>query len=75
MLELSSAHSETFKLKRIMATHGCSASTADDVPGGEKTLTSKVVDAGAGLLQKLKPIQAFQQVRELACFFFHQVSS
>jgi len=44
-----------------MATHGCSASTADDVPGGEKTLTSKVVDAGAGLLQKLKPIQAFQQ--------------
>nr|XP_024365131.1 oil body-associated protein 2A-like isoform X3 [Physcomitrium patens] len=44
-----------------MVTHGCGASIPDDVPGGAKTLTSKVVDAGAGILQKLKPIQAFQQ--------------
>jgi hypothetical protein len=44
-----------------MAAHGSSASTPEDVPGGEKTLASKVVGAGAGLLQKLNPIQAFQQ--------------
>lgn len=44
-----------------MVTHGCGAFIPDDVPGGAKTLTSKVVDAGAGILQKLKPIQAFQQ--------------
>jgi hypothetical protein len=44
-----------------MVTHGCSASPPEDVPGGEKSLTAKVVGAGAGLLQKLKPIQAFQQ--------------
>lgn len=44
-----------------MATHGCGASTPADVPGGAKTLTAKAVDAGAGILQKLNPIQAFQQ--------------
>jgi hypothetical protein len=44
------------------SSHGCRASTPEDVPGGVKTMTSKVLDAGAGLLQSLKPIKSFQQV-------------
>lgn len=44
------------------SSHGCRASTPEDVPGGAKTMTSKVLDAGAGLLQSLKPIKSFQQV-------------
>lgn len=42
---------------------GCVASTPEDVPGGAKTVTSKVLDTSAGLIQSLKPIKQFQQVR------------
>lgn len=41
----------------------CMPSTPEDVPGGATTITSKVLDTSAGLLQSLKPINNFQQVR------------
>lgn len=41
--------------------HGCTPSSPADVPGGPKSLTSKAVDLGAGILQSLNPIKAFQQ--------------
>ena len=40
----------------------CMPSTPEDVPGGAKTITSKVLDTSAGLVQSLKPIKNFQQV-------------
>lgn len=46
---------------------GAMATSADDVPGGPKTLTSKVIGCAAGMVQDLTPVKQFQQVLSRPC--------
>lgn len=59
---------------------GVVPTTAEDVPGGPKTLTSKVIGTAAGMVQDLTPVKQFQEVGHVSscicspmssCFYTH----
>jgi len=53
---------------------GAMASTTEDVPGGPKTMMSKVVGAAAGMVQDLTPVKQFQEHVCTWAIFSHDMS-
>lgn len=53
---------------------GVVPTSADDVPGASKTMTSKVIDTAAGMVQDLTPVNQFQEHVCTWAIFSHDMS-